>query len=597
MDKINLWESSFAKYYSFSNDLDVLLDLIRKGKIITVKDKFSPGDDIDNVLDCKAAEANIFLIMTDEQHSIAITDKSFISSIMINKSFFEKHKDAIFNEMIKYVLESKDPYVVVDKQIFSAELFEKLLAIKGRRYDFVNIDLTKEQIKQLNDNFIVARILKRNNITKVSTDRVIGTYSMKELNENQKIYIKYDLNEHDFENLKYVNDQADIIISSGEYSYNLDGHPTATEEENYYRGAKKIIDQLESLGKKNMVSLLVNKRSLFAKYSYDCQSIKLILISDANDYTYSAYKKEEEKLAKLVENIKNSPMSPFEKYLAVYNIVKNYKPYKENEKDKDQARDLKYILDGEYMVCVGFSKLLITLLDKVGINAIIYGTWVRKYEEGKQIISSGHARVMVNLEDPKYGINGYYIADPTWDNGMGKDYYNYAAVSYDSMQKSHYAMDLTNLDLIFDVHSFEDYCEKINVFLNIEYRRNQNSGLKEKNNIITMYRFVCDKIMTVLSQIDLAAHDSLKETYDNAKANPSGNNFNMFLTMAGNIIVAKSNKQISNETIINAALISKNQSDDIETIREKLLEEKVRIDQNEFPNEIFEGAVSVQTLG
>ena len=62
---------------------------------------------------------------------------------------------------------------------------------------------------------------------------------------------------------------------------------------------------------------------------------------------------EEKKLEELVKDIKTSNLSQFEKFIAVYNIVKNYKEFKENENNRDQARALRYILDNEYMVCVG----------------------------------------------------------------------------------------------------------------------------------------------------------------------------------------------------------------------------------------------------
>ena len=39
--------------------------------------------------------------------------------------------------------------------------------------------------------------------------------------------------------------------------------------------------------------------------------------------------KEEAKLEKLISPVKNSNLSPFEKYIAIYNIVKNFKEYNE----------------------------------------------------------------------------------------------------------------------------------------------------------------------------------------------------------------------------------------------------------------------------
>ncbi len=79
--------------------------------------------------------------------------------------------------------------------------------------------------------------------------------------------------------------------------------------------------------------------------------------------------KEEEQLDKLIEPIKNLNLSPYEKYLAVYNIVKNFKPYKQSDNGDDKDRFLKDILNNEFIVCAGFTKLLECLLDKVNINS------------------------------------------------------------------------------------------------------------------------------------------------------------------------------------------------------------------------------------
>ena len=54
--------------------------------------------------------------------------------------------------------------------------------------------------------------------------------------------------------------------------------------------------------------------------------------------------------------------------LAGYHFnAKKYKEYKENNDKKEQSRNLYDILDGEYMVCVGYATLLGDLLNKLGI--------------------------------------------------------------------------------------------------------------------------------------------------------------------------------------------------------------------------------------
>lgn len=112
-----------------------------------------------------------------------------------------------------------------------------------------------------------------------------------------------------------------------------------------------------------------------------------------------------------VEDIKKSNLSQYEKYVAVYDIVKGFKEYKfylENEKTderiSDQSRNVYLILLNDFIVCAGYIMLLNILLKKVGINSV----YVSNSKEN-------HALAYVNLEDPKYDINGYYKCDITAD--------------------------------------------------------------------------------------------------------------------------------------------------------------------------------------
>ena len=114
----------------------------------------------------------------------------------------------------------------------------------------------------------------------------------------------------------------------------------------------------------------------------------------------------------MVKDIKESNMSPYEKYIAVYNIVRSFKKYefyqyseKEDKKISDQSRNTYLILVNDWMVCVGFARLLVELLKRVGIYA----------KEWRVQATEGHARNYVNIVDEKYGIDGFYMCDPTWD--------------------------------------------------------------------------------------------------------------------------------------------------------------------------------------
>ena len=98
------------------------------------------------------------------------------------------------------------------------------------------------------------------------------------------------------------------------------------------------------------------------------------------------------------------------------------------QKELDKSRALRYILDNEYMVCVGYAKLLVELLDKVGIDATLLSVEVdTSYDDGftldeKIVEASGHKRAIISIDDNKYNLHGLYISDPTWDNSQKDNY-------------------------------------------------------------------------------------------------------------------------------------------------------------------------------
>ena len=93
------------------------------------------------------------------------------------------------------------------------------------------------------------------------------------------------------------------------------------------------------------------------------QQIKSRLYSTSminqDDYDLEEYKQEEEKLERLVEPIKSSNLSPLEKFIAVYNIVKKFKKYKEKEKldSKEAKKEAKEVLEKYKDILVGYSEI------------------------------------------------------------------------------------------------------------------------------------------------------------------------------------------------------------------------------------------------
>ena len=125
-------------------------------------------------------------------------------------------------------------------------------------------------------------------------------------------------------------------------------------------------------------------------------------------------------------DIKKYNLSPFEQIMSVYDIVKN-REYKECEENKRNSRDLDKVLQGDDIVCVGYSNLFNAVLKCLNINAIPLIDFKVK-----------HQRSLVYVNDPKYHINGVYSFDPTGDRKLSDE-------DTDFMENYRYFANITNI--------------------------------------------------------------------------------------------------------------------------------------------------------
>ncbi len=99
-------------------------------------------------------------------------------------------------------------------------------------------------------------------------------------------------------------------------------------------------------------------------------------------------------------------LSPLEKVTIAYDCVKFYQ-YNETEASAYYSRTVAKVLDTGSIVCAGYSRFFCQLLKELGMNA--YLLFVGQTD-------SDHVRVMVNIQDEKYGVSDLFVFDPTWDS-------------------------------------------------------------------------------------------------------------------------------------------------------------------------------------
>lgn len=553
MKEKKLWEIENFKNYKYTNDVNEILKEIAEGTEFKIKDKFIPGSQIDDMFAYFASRNDIVLSYTDDNHNAVITDEN----IMMSSSFYNSNKTSIITAFTKYLNEKNPDIIYVNNLTFNEEIFNIIINNPHiKTIYFNNINLTAEQIKRLQENFKDAYSFNKDNgRNQVSSRYAFGYYTKEDLEKSHDISINYnDILTGNYENLCFLPDNAFIKISL----YSTD---TISEEEKF-TNIRKFLDNLdllnERLNKKLFIKFDVKKRSIFKKvFKKSYQNLNLVICNDSHDYSYFEYMEEEKRLEELVEGVKNANLSPLEKYFAVYNIVKNFKPYKENENDKDAPRRIRYILNNEYMVCVGYAELLTNLLDKVGIDANTIGVGVdTSYDKGftieeKIVEYGGHRRVIVNIDDEKYNVHGMYMSDPTWDNDLDENYLNHSLMTFDKMQVSKRMFWLSTCNVILDIHNFDEFNQQVNFLLKRELKRklkdNSFNSSFEKN-LLNAYRYVTLSILT-----SLECDPEINKFLITLKECKEEKDYINLLTNLGNYLLKRTNKPIDDKIILSAA--------------------------------------------
>jgi len=153
---------------------------------------------------------------------------------------------------------------------------------------------------------------------------------------------------------------------------------------------------------------LVNDISL--AFGSNTSNIYFDLVGNSKLISFDEYKDTIDAIDRIITDINKYTFSPIEKIMYVYDLVRDkvYTEVDDNE-DKMLSRNLSSSLLGNKIVCVGYSIVFKTLLDKLGIGC-------REVYLRCPNSIGGHARNEVYIKDEKYGIDGVYYFDATWDS-------------------------------------------------------------------------------------------------------------------------------------------------------------------------------------
>ena len=600
MKTLNVWETNFANNFIFLNTIEELIEYLNghsESKFL-IKDNYEYGNKTETVLEKTALNSKINLNYTDDNHKIAISQNLFLSPSIISKDFFEKNKDIIIPLLQKNILSEETKYYSIPSFLFDDKFLDMVLE-KCTYLSLNDVELTDEQIEKIKSKFIDCDLIINGSRVRISDSRLISYYTKKDLEGNNRtFYINEFLSDRELENLKYLEENANISINF----FNDNIYKPITNTNTQKKELIKLLNHLEGLGKNVNVTVELGRRMDIYDLLPTLNNFKTIkpnIYVDLTEYTLEEFMKESNKLDDLVSDIKNSNLSPLEKYMAVYDIVKLYKPYKENKGNLNSSRQVKYILDNDYMVCAGYANLLNALLERVEIESCGYNTKVYGAKENESVdLLGGHKRQVVHIVDSKYGIDGYYMADPTWDNNFEQDTWDYALLPLDNMQRTNKMFPLQTEDYYLDVHSFEEFNTKINAYLtkkiNEKLQRNKDRELKKVNNqmILNAYDCIFRNILETLISLDKTQYLKYGEYISTPKEQRNEEFYEHFLTDFGHYVVNKTNKPILKEDLALAAAIAKHR-DKPEEIRETYAKETLKQMQERdlelFPYELGEG--------
>lgn len=429
---------------------------------------------------------------TNEENSFALHDDimSFTkkqTDLSINRKFFENNRELIMQIIVSLIKKSAcGSFALRDKELLTDEVLNAV---------FDNKEITSVSLRNMGFSLtksLYDKAKKNGNIDYIYTDSIDSEL---EYTYDDMIVCSNGLYDGDsYDTLK----TTDHINYCGQKGIN---HLKLLKPECEIRFSEKYsIDDLSALiefmqanNMKNKITVVVKDKKVMNDFFFSNEELIRSLnmqIYTNGKYDINYYLDKEKELTDLIRPAMN--LSPLEKYLYAYNIVKQFKEYKENEDDLLASRDIYDILDNDYMVCVGYAKLLSDLCAKLDIKCDEISVGVNvgfDKTENEEVIArdnlvenGGHARAAVYINDPKYGINGIYFADPTWDNYMDKDIYVHALMTqneHDSMIRENILNDVS----FFAANNIEELCSIYNALVNAKFYKKIKTAKQAESKI------------------------------------------------------------------------------------------------------------------
>lgn len=432
------------------------------------------------------------------------------NTIYINKNYFDKNKSFIYMKLKDLIQNYQFEEITLSSSLLITE--DILIEIsKNKHIKKINLGsnndkyiLTNYDFQILNNNLNIEKIytygieeqlcgIDDERIGYASSEEIFLNYTYYELIKGNLIFIDSYVEEKQICNIKYIQKDCDIIID-----YKL------------CKNADEIVDILINLGYR----VTLTNFELNDKYKNSKYYGKVFIETDIETIDLIDYIRVDNILETSLNDIKKSNLSPLEKYICVYNITKKFKEYKtlpeqiENENPLMSRSPYKTFFN-EYFVCTGYMYMLKMLCAKLGFS-VKEISCSNIYDSEKS-----HSIIAVTINDSKYGLNAIFYSDPTWDNDLHNDLYNFVLMSpyerklmendyntpyklLESNTELEFANEfLTNPNSIIDlIELLKSLDEKFIIYLKNKYQLGEEISIEEiygnREVIYEIYNYIKD---------------------------------------------------------------------------------------------------------
>lgn len=488
----------------------------------------------------KTEQRDLVAKYNDDEHGIVYIEQILddIGTLSFDRNYYLRNKDEIDKQILRILSITKSDSIRLEKEFIKEDFVRAISQNTNIKTVYLGSNndkytLTKEiydilfnsSVETIHsaDSSLELRDVFGGKIYCNDNRILVGGYSYNTLVDESEIVIRRVLADEELKYLKYVNSGCTVrFIKVFDFDNVLKVIKVLENKPNVT--IKIELRTEEGYSCKNEFNTIINKHPELLRRN-------IIVNVEREDYDIRDYSNYEMKLNALIKDAYG--LSPFERYLYAYNVVKKFRKYKENDDNKKEARDLYRILDkdNKYMVCQGYAVLLHDLLEKLGIESEVIDVTVEKgFDEvpidvevtpdGVKTGRAGHARVRVHLVDPKYDIDGIYYADPTWDNNMNNDAYNHALMTQEEFIESHrfYFFKRNSIEEVFYSKTIDEFCIKANFWMSSRTHI-EKSDYEER--IRLLYENELSEIymeyMTILKDFDENEYNNVNLLFRNLK--------------------------------------------------------------------------------